>query len=333
MTMRIDAIWEELEGDDTFRSGILRKRYSGTVIPDVYVAIRAPEKLRCLAAHINVENAPDVTIWDKLKDIKVEVLKDDTNPAKTFLLFLLVNQQHKDIFSALSEDLINSVSAILDEKQVVDELLNRLAKWQALFERLGQQGLSAEAQRGLYGELYFLRKILQQGIDKRHCISSWQEPTNKIQDFQHERWAVEVKTTHGNNHQRIQISNERQLDDSIIPELFLYHLSLDIRQNYGESLNEMVEWVADSLTPDINALNAFRLKLFEAGYFDVHRPQYSDTGYSIRQESIYKIEGDFPRITESDIRNGVGNVKYSIVVADCAAYKRDEHDLYEIISP
>ena len=65
---KIDTIWTELENDESFRSGILFKRYSAAVLPDVYVAIRAPEKLRCLAAHILNENAPDTQNWNNLKD-------------------------------------------------------------------------------------------------------------------------------------------------------------------------------------------------------------------------------------------------------------------------
>jgi len=330
---KIDTIWTELENDDSFRSGILFKRYAASVLPDVYVALRAPEKIRCLAAHIVRENAPDVQNWNKLKDIKVEILNDDRNPAKSYLLILILNQQHKDIFSVLCEDLINQVTSILDEKVLIKELLNRLAKWQTLFERLGQQGLTSEVQRGLFGELYFLRLFLNNSTDKNYCINSWQVPSNTVQDFHYGNWAVEVKTTHGNNHQKIQVSSERQLDDSVVPNIFLFHLSLDVRNNHGDTLNDLVEWVETYLRNDVIELNSFRLKLFEVGYFDIHKPIYQDTGYNIRQESIYKVEGGFPRITENEIRNGVGDVKYSIVISDCLSFVRTETELFQNILP
>jgi hypothetical protein len=328
---KIDTIWAELENDDSFRSGILIKRYSASVLPDVYVAIRAPEKLRCLAAHILNENAPDTQNWNNLKDIKVELLKDDRNTSKTYLLILILNQQHKDIFSVLCEDLINQISSIIDEKTLIKTLLNRLAKWQTLFEKLRQQGLTPEAQRGLFGELYFLRKFLNNVVNKGYCINSWQIPSNTVQDFHHGNWAVEVKTTHGNNHQKIHISSERQLDNSVVPNIFLYHLSLDIRNNYGESLNDLVEWVDNYLKKDVPELNSFKLKLYEIGYFEEHKSIYQDTGYSIRQESTYKVDGDFPRIIETEIRHGVGDVKYSIVVADCLSFASTESELFQII--
>ena len=328
---RIDSIWAELENDESFRSGIIFKRYSAAVLPDIYVALRAPEKLRCIAVHIINENIPDIQSWNQLKDIKVDALCDDRNPSKSYLLILILNQQYKDIFSVLCDDLIIQVASILDEKGLIKELLNRLAKWHALFERLAQQGLTAEAQRGLFGELYFLRKFLSVSKDKSYCINSWQVPSNTVQDFQHGNWAVEVKTTHGNNHQKIHISSERQLDDSILPNLFLFHLSIDIRENHGETLNDLVEWIENYLANNVSELNSFRLKLFEVGFFNIHKPIYRNTGYNPRQESIYRVEGEFPRITENEIRHGVGDVKYSIVIADCLSFTRTETELFQDI--
>ena len=330
--MKIDTIWNELENDNTFLSGILYKRYSSSVFSDVYVALKAPEKLRCIAVHILSENIIDVKTWDKFKDIKVEIFPDERYATKTWLLVLLLNQQHKDVFSVLCEDLINQVSSLTDEKLLIKELLNRLAKWQTLFEKLSQQGLIPEAQRGLYGELYFLRKFLNNSTNKQYCINSWQVPSNTVQDFHYSNWAVEVKTTHGNNHQKIHISSERQLDDSIVPVINLFHLSLDIRNNLGETLNQIVEEIEIILQTDIPELNSFKLKLFEVGYFEIHKPLYESDGYNIRQENIYKVEGEFPRITENEIRHGVGDVKYSIIVADCLSYARTETELFNLIN-
>jgi hypothetical protein len=121
------------------------------------------------------------------------------------------------------------------------------------------------------------------------------------------------------------------LDNSVVPNIFLYHLSLDIRNNYGESLNDLVEWVDNYLKKDVPELNSFKLKLYEIGYFEEHKSIYQDTGYSIRQESTYKVDGDFPRIIETEIRHGVGDVKYSIVVADCLSFASTESELFQII--
>ena len=329
---KIEKIWSNLEGDSSNHSGLLYKRYSAEVLPDIFIALKAPEKFRCLAFSINQTFSFDESQWNKLKDIKIETIPDERDKSKKFLLITLLNKQHKDIFSTLCEDLIFGVSEVTNEQNLVEKLLERLAKWQSLFEKIGNQGLSAEAQRGLYGEVYFLRIFINNSSNKNHCLKSWLGPEKSVQDFQYSDWAVEVKTTHGNNHQKIHIASERQLDDAIIPNIFLYHLSLDVRMSNGEFLNSLIDEVSDLLTDNTMAYNLFKLKLLEVGYYDIHRPLYEETGYTIRQENLYRVAGNFPRITEADIPIGVGDVRYSIILSESEEYRIDQKTLFSEIN-
>jgi hypothetical protein len=328
---KIETIWSDLEGDASVHSGLLYKRYAAEVLPDVFIALKSPEKLRCIAFRISTFFPFDENQWNKLKDIKIETIPDERDKSKKFLLILLLNKQHKDIFSTLCEDLIFGISEVTTEQTLVEKLLERLAKWQSLFEKVGKQGLSDEAQRGLYGEVFFLRVFLNISAEQNYCVKSWLGPEKSIQDFQYSNWAVEVKTTHGNNHQKIHITSERQLDDSIIEKIFLYHLSLDIRVGNGESLNSLIDEVLELLTNNTMASNLFKLKLLESGYYDIDRPIYEEIGYSIRQENLYRISGNFPRITESQIPIGVGDVKYSIVLSESEEWRIDHQTLFSEI--
>ena len=98
------------------------------------------------------------------------------------------------------------MSSIKEEKPLVKVLLHRFEKWKSLFENVASAGLTPEEQRGLYGELFFLRKWLNNTTNKRKCIEAWYGPEKSNQDFQHEDWALEVKTSSGNNHQKIHIN-------------------------------------------------------------------------------------------------------------------------------
>lgn len=318
---KIEHIWVALENENSNYSGLLYKRYSAGIVPDVYIAIKFPEKLRCIALKIGVSFSFEENQWNKLKDIKIETLPDDGDVSKKFLLILLLNKQHKDIFSTLCEDLIFGISEVSTEQNLVETLLERLEKWQSLFEKVGRQGLSDESQRGLYGEIYFLRFFLNNSSEINKCVKSWLGPEKAIQDFQYANWAVEVKTTHGNNHQKIHITSERQLDDSIIDKIFLFHLSLDIRVGNGETLNTLIDAVSELLIENTIASNLFKLKLLECGYFDIHKSLYEEKGYTIRQENIYRVSGAFPRIIENQIPTGVGDVKYSIILSESEEWR------------
>jgi len=329
---KIDQIWTELESESSPESGILYKRLSGEVLPSVYIAMKYPEKLRCIAAHLDLGSVSNTFNISNLKDIRIEKMIDKKNPEKCFFLIILANNQHKDVFSTLSEDLINRVSSITAEKELIKQLINRLEKWRLLFEKIGQQGLSDEAQIGLYGELLFLKKFLHNNENKLFCIDTWKGPQRAVQDFQYSHWAVEVKTSHSKNQQKIHISSERQLDTSIIPAIFLYHFSIDVRDGYGESLNSIVNQLNNFLTSDTAALNSFNIKLLEYGYFYFQAHLYERTGYSIRKESVFLVKDDFPRITEDIIPPGVGDVRYSIILPDDPQWIVGESDLFNILN-
>ena len=69
------------------------------------------------------------------------------------------------------------------------------------------------------------------------------------------------------------------------------------------------------------------IQLFEAGYADAQANLYKDRFYQIRFEKLYKIDKAFPRIKESELRDGVGNVTYSIVLAMCDDYLVPENQV------
>lgn len=81
---KIENIWIGLESETSNHSGLLYKRYSAEVLPDVFVALKAPEKLRCISFRINAAFPFDETQWNKFKDIKIETLPDERDNTKKF---------------------------------------------------------------------------------------------------------------------------------------------------------------------------------------------------------------------------------------------------------
>jgi hypothetical protein len=329
---KINQIWDELANDVSFAKGLLLRRYSGSVLPEVFVALQQPEKMLCIASSISDNIEVNTSQFDNLQEIQIDLYPDPTQKGKNTLLFKLTNNQHKDIFSVLCEDLIASVASETNEKLFVKTILNRFEKWKSLFNKIISQGLVPEEQRGLFGELYFLRKFLLSNSNFQLVLNTWLGTTGEVRDFQINNWALEVKTTHGNNHQKIQISSERQLDTTHVDTLFLYHLSLEKVQQSGETLNQIIASIKSILEVDAIALNRFKSKLYEAGYFDQHFAFYESVGYFIRQDTFYIVENEFPRIQENELRSGVGDVKYSIILSQCEPFKQTEESVFETLT-
>lgn len=327
----INKIWSELEKDNSINNGLLFRRYSTEAIPDILVAIHFPEKSFCLAIKLSEHHIPNITSFSNLKEISLELITDIHFQNHKLLLLKLNNVQHKEIFAVLCDDLINSILLETNEKLIIKKLLNQLEKWKSLFSKLTENGLSSEEQQGLYGELFFLKKFLENNEDFINVVTSWVGPGKENRDFQYGSWGCEIKTTHGNNHQKVFISNERQLDTSNLEWLFLNHISLDVSHNSGETLNEIIESISNILQIDLIALNQFKMKLMVSGYFETHRIQYENIGYFIRNDNFYSIHDKFPRIEENELKQGVGDVKYSIILSHCQSYIIDNSFLFSTL--
>jgi hypothetical protein len=328
---RIKQIWAQLEANSSAVAGLFKLRYSDTSKCDLFLGVKFPEMYRMLTIKTPFSVGKDFNFKYEFRGLKFDKIYDHDDSNFLLLNLVLVDKQFKDVFDVLVADVVGAIIDESDIKVILKTFSNRLTKWQSLFERFKQQGLTPEEQRGLYGELHFMRKFLQANSDLKNIVISWIGSEKQIRDYQFGRWSVEVKTTHGNNHQKVNISSERQLDTTNVDNLILNHLSLELRQQSGETLNQMVDAVIGILTSDFTALSSFRNKLIEGGFFDQHRDLYEDIGYFIRQEVFYKVQDAFPRIEERDIRNGVGDVKYSIIVSQCSEYIRTEEEIFQTL--
>ena len=329
---RIKEIWIQLESNSPAIAGLFKVRYSDTSKCDVYLGIKYPEANRFFIIRVPLIIGKEFNFRYEFKGLKFEKIYDPDDSQFLLLNLVLIDSQLKDIFDTLVLDIIAAIIHETEIKAILRNYTNRLVKWQSLFDKFNQQGLTPEEQRGLYGELFFIRKFLTRNPDSQSVLNSWVGPEKQIRDFQFGLWSVEVKTTHGNNHQKIQVSNERQLDTRNLDNLFLYHLSLESRQQSGETLNEIADSIIELLQNDFGSLNYFKSKLIEVGYFDRHKLQYTDTGYFIRQGDFYKVEKSFPRIEEKDIREGVGDIKYTIMVSQCFEFLRTEEEIFQTIT-
>ena len=131
-------------------------------------------------------------------------------------------------------------------------------------------------------------------------------------DFQSDMWAVEVKTTSITSQSGISINGESQLDESDLDNLFLYNNVVEVLQQGGQTLPEIITDIRKLLEGETRAADIFESKLLLSGYFDFDEESYKERHYYIRKEQYFRVTDDFPRIKKDDLRLGVSNVKYNI---------------------
>lgn len=331
--MKIEDVWNLLEqdGNNVF-SGYLTRRILPDVNYDVYLAIEKPLNNRLLMLRFNSIFFDRKTIYPASNSFTVNriVLPQDGEEYVTLQL-VLTNVRYKDIFTTLVQDIVDCLTSLADGRAAISAFITRLKRWQAFLEKHHPEGLSEIAQQGLYGELWFLRQLVFPHLELFKGVRCWTGPKGTQQDFQFPGCAVEVKTTSAKQHQKLAIASERQLDDTGAGEIVLLHLSLDVRQGQGETLPEMVTSVRSLVAGDSIARDELENLLFEIGYLDLHTTRYENIGYTIREYNYFKVGTDFPKIIESDLRNGVGDVRYTISVAECKRFSIPETEIIALI--
>lgn len=325
--MTFEELWKQMEETTSEGPGLLLRRVHADARPDIFVGLEMPDGRRLMFLEFAAEAAPDTKDLPKARGFATRITSiGNDRPA---LELRLTDLGATDLFTSLATDVASVVARADGDAEAVRMWIVRLNQWRRLMQRGAAEGLSSEAQRGLYAELWLLREYLL-GPMGDAAIQGWTGPHHASHDFEFGPGAVEVKATAGKQHQVLRIASERQLDATGTPALFLFHLSLDVRHGDGETLVDMVSSVRDvlterGLTADVEAL------LFEAGYQDVHAPLYRQRAYTTREENFFEVQEGFPRIVEADLRPGVGDVHYSVAVAECKHFAATPEEVLSVL--
>lgn len=325
----ISEIWADLEEEKTV--GLVKRLYSSDVLFHIYGTFQYPERYYGVAFTFGNDVRIDISSFENLRELKILLLADSTFVNSRLLVIQLLHPNSRDIFASLCENLIQSVIQLNSEQRIIRTVVNQLEKWKTLFEKNYSTGLTPAEQQGLYGELHFLQKYLSKSeLNPCDVLHTWVGVDSAMRDFQGSNWALEVKTTSTNNPQKVTINGERQLDETLLETLFLFHYSVEVSNANGQTLCQKVAAIRELLSNDTPALSMFNAKLFEVGYLDKHEPYYQDRFYQTRNESFYKVENEFPRIKENELRNGVSDVRYSVILAMCDEYQVTENTIFNV---
>jgi hypothetical protein len=323
--MRIEEVWRELEAEAADgTSGAWLFRFA---LPDarnaLLVALEAASVTRALLLPVSSESVPPRREWPRCNGLELFAVQIDGRP---HLGVRLLDQNYRDVFAALAEDIAPRLAATAGEHPAARTLLDRLRRWQR-FLAAGSESMSLMRQRGLFGELHLLRHVLAPAMGIETAVAGWRAALASHQDFQFARGAIEVKTTTAKQPQEIRITSERQLDGTGTPALFLFVTVLDERvvepeeaAGGGEALPDIVSALRALMSVGTVARDTLDDRLLEAGYLDSEASQYEERRYAVRMEFCFHVRQGFPRLLEKDLPSGIGDVSYLLSIAACSPY-------------
>ena len=250
--------------------------------------------------------------------MRFETIHLDSPGIKTKHVRLFLEMpEYNDIFSTVCVGIIQCLITLKKPTTRMRQLQTCLDHWTNFFKKFGIDGLSKEAQMGLFGEMRLLELLIEKNKDYQKLVKSWKGCEGSFYDFELEGKIIEVKTTQQKEPRKIWINNEKQLDERGFVSLYIYVFSVQTVESGAQTLPDIINKIKVKIGEGKEALSIFESKLGSAGYLDIHVPIY-ETGYIIKKEEAYKPAEGFPRILE--LPNGVGDIKYSLNLSACSDY-------------
>ena len=227
-----------------------------------------------------------------------------------------------EIFEALCRDVVEAGEAGEDRDDALSRALQRTRRWHHLLRGGRASGLTVDEQRGLIGELAFLRDLVS-NFGTATAIEAWTGPTGSAKDFELIGTCVEIKARRVAAKPTVAISSEEQLADVERSRLFLRVVSISSAiLPEGQSLHDHVRMTDELFKQDGDAFDLWEEALYSTGYDP--ESDYDGRRWLLGATENYEVVEGFPRVS-SPLLPGVENVRYSISLDACEPFRLEDN--------
>ena len=230
---------------------------------------------------------------------------------KIYLSMDLKQADATDVFLILAARLCEELREISQPITAYGVINNILTSWKSFFST-DKKHLGESGQTGLYGELLVIRMMFDNGVPAQILLSAWRGSEGSHQDFHFPKLSAEVKSTVAVTTDRISISSLRQLENIGSGDLYLIQVILDLHENGDNTLPSLVDELRKLFTDTSTTQLLFEEKLLVYGYRDEDNLHYSGRSYTLRKIRIFPIHEEFPKLTTSNVVEGVLEASYVI---------------------
>ena len=153
----------------------------------------------------------------------VEINQRKRKDGRFNLSLSLLSENETAVFIEMCRDLLSFTEGAQDESEALKNFWQRYKHWQNLFATAKDDLLSDERQRGLIGELLFLREQITDGRPLKEAVAGWLGPFKEHQDFSYGETWYEIKTI-SEQAEKVRIPSLEQLSLKTPGELIVYRL-------------------------------------------------------------------------------------------------------------
>ncbi|WP_302951173.1 PD-(D/E)XK motif protein [Holdemania filiformis] len=238
---------------------------------------------------------------------------------KYAISFTLMDRKQEDVFIIMAGDIIEYSNVDTDDIALL-KVLRRYNAWLKLLDHKCDAVLGSNTQKGLIGELLFLKEKIETGMLPSEALIGWDGPEGADQDFVYAECWYEIKST-GASSTEIFISSVEQLDRDDEGELVVYRIDKCAPdQPKSFTLYGLVHAIIDLISRLGENPDELVLKLGSAGYIDMK--EYDKQHFSMSSKQIYSVNNTFPKIRRKEIPNEIINMEYRIDIPSIKSWEK-----------
>lgn len=306
-----------LQAEGVAAGGHYQRRLSATSPLALFAGLLQPGLVPALLAEISHESLTKIERFPTCRGLAFEV--KSLGGGLSQVLWYPRSKGDHEVFLSLADDLHLVTCDSSTEKLGLLGLVDRLSAWQVFLGRDSRM-LSRPEQDGLAGELTVIHRLLDLEFPALSVLQHWTGPEAGDHDFRFSKVSIEVKAASARPNMAIQISNLRQLDETLVEQLYVA-LTLFEEAAEGLTLPELVQSLRNRIAGA--DLKLFENRLLKTGYRDEEARHYGQP-YLLRNFSWLKVENDFPRLRRSDIDSNVLDAVYQIRVDALMPFQAEE---------
>lgn len=308
--LSIESLWSSLVREG---SRPVHRRVSGDHPLDLYAEVRGDDEVGLLALCTSSPPLPP-----DYESVSVEIAR--RGDGRWSLTLSLRRPDLRVLFATLCDDIIAATAtAGVSTDTCGAYVLARLARWHRLLDIGRSQGLSADEQKGLLGELIVLR-IAVSVYGPATAVESWNGPLDAAQDFTFPDLAVEVKAIHPGA-RSFRVTSIDQLDvASTHLHVVVMEISVAGANTDGQlTLASLVSEVRTACEADPSATAVFDVRLTATGYDEA--AAYAGTMWCVAPQRRFMVTEQFPRLVRSRLPHGIVEARYDVLLADCLPFE------------
>lgn len=248
----------------------------------------------------------------------VRALSRELTNGKWSLELQLLQEEFEEEFLSLGWDIITYSR---EAKNPLNALISRYLSWQKLLQYANKNTMSFSRQKGLLGELLFLRDSMKEQ-SKEDVVKAWVGPDGADQDFVFYSTWNEIKTV-ALAAETVKISSLEQLRQEKQGILSVYVLEKTNPGMEHISLPCLVKEIRNDMASEQYLLDLFNLKLFKYGYRDKDEDEYIKNYFRFIERREYVVNDEFPRLTRNNVAPEIVSGMYTLSLSAIEKFRRN----------